>query len=61
MEVANCGGSRSFCGVAEMTSTIDFSARAGVWTERRWRGRFDVKWVYVKDVPMSTVCHISLP
>lgn len=50
--------SGKYCGVAEMTSTVEFCARAGVWTERRWRGRFDVNWLFVKDIPMSHLRHI---
>ena len=50
--------SGKFCGVAEMASTVEFCARAGVWTERRWRGRFDVNWLFVKDIPMSHLRHV---
>ncbi|KAF8542235.1 YTH domain-containing protein, partial [Trichophaea hybrida] len=52
--------SGKFCGVAEMTSTVDFTAKAGVWSEKRWRGYFDVKWLYIKDIPMSQLRNIQV-
>lgn len=51
-------GSGRFCGVAEMLSTHDQDTMVGIWTERRWKGRFDIRWLYVKDVPMSFLRHI---
>ena len=53
-------GSGRFCGVAEMLSTHDQDAMAGIWTERRWKGRFDIRWLYVKDVPMSCLRNIFI-
>ena len=53
-------GSGHFCGVAEMTSAIDYSKKAGVWTQDKWKGKFQVKWIYAKDVPNSLLRHIRL-
>ena len=53
-------GSGHFCGVAEMTSEVDFGALTGVWAQDKWKGRFDVKWIYVKDVPNNQLRHIRL-
>ena len=53
-------GSGHFCGVAEMTSEVDFSTVTGVWAQDKWKGRFDVKWIYVKDVPNNQLRHIRL-
>uniref|UniRef100_V9KFF5 YTH domain-containing family protein n=1 Tax=Callorhinchus milii TaxID=7868 RepID=V9KFF5_CALMI len=53
-------GSGHFCGVAEMKSTVDYSTCAGVWSQDKWKGRFDVRWIFVKDVPNSQLRHIRL-
>ena len=53
-------GSGHFCGVAEMTSEVDFGTVTGVWAQDKWKGRFDVKWIYVKDVPNNQLRHIRL-
>lgn len=53
-------GSGHFCGMAQMMSEVDFNTTTGVWAQDKWKGRFDVKWVYVKDVPNSQLRHIRL-
>uniref|UniRef100_A0A8C5Q1T6 YTH domain-containing family protein n=1 Tax=Leptobrachium leishanense TaxID=445787 RepID=A0A8C5Q1T6_9ANUR len=53
-------GSGHFCGVAEMKSVVDYNAYAGVWSQDKWKGKFDVKWVFVKDVPNNQLRHIRL-
>lgn len=53
-------GSGHFCGVAQMTSEVDTNTSTGVWAQDKWKGRFDVKWIYVKDVPNSQLRHIRL-
>ena len=53
-------GSGHFCGVAEMMSEVDFGTLTGVWAQDKWKGRFDVKWIYVKDVPNNQLRHIRL-
>eukprot|EP00112_Aurelia_sp_Birch-Aquarium-sp1_P007670 Seg1838.4 transcript_id=Seg1838.4/GoldUCD/mRNA.D3Y31 product="YTH domain-containing family protein 2" protein_id=Seg1838.4/GoldUCD/D3Y31 len=53
-------GSGHFCGVATMMSSVDIHIETGVWVQDKWKGRFDVKWIYVKDVPNSTLRHIRL-
>uniref|UniRef100_A0A8C3YKH4 YTH domain-containing family protein n=1 Tax=Catagonus wagneri TaxID=51154 RepID=A0A8C3YKH4_9CETA len=53
-------GSGHFCGVAEMKSPVDYGTSAGVWSQDKWKGRFDVKWIFVKDVPNSQLRHIRL-
>ncbi|KAJ3203096.1 hypothetical protein HDU82_006844 [Entophlyctis luteolus] len=42
-----------FCGVAEMTSAVDWTSnKSRVFTkDGKWEGVFDVRWIYVKDVP----------
>lgn len=53
-------GSGHFCGVAEMKSPVDHGASAGVWSQDKWKGKFDVKWIFVKDVPNNQLRHIRL-
>ena len=53
-------GSRHFCGMAEMRSRVDFSRRTELWSQDKWRGCFQVKWIYVKDVPNSLLRNIKL-
>ncbi|VDD79691.1 unnamed protein product [Mesocestoides corti] len=53
-------GSGHFCGIAEMTSGVDYSTRSGVWAQDKWQGQFSVKWIYVKDVPNMVLRHIHL-
>lgn len=53
-------GSGHFCGMAEMTSPVDYHASSGVWAQSKWKGQFEVKWIYVKDVPNSQLRHIKL-
>nr|XP_033789313.1 YTH domain-containing family protein 3 isoform X2 [Geotrypetes seraphini] len=53
-------GSGHFCGVAEMKSVVDYNAYAGVWSQDKWKGKFDIKWIFVKDVPNNQLRHIRL-
>lgn len=53
-------GSGHFCGVAQMMSGVDYGTDTGVFTQDKWKGKFDVKWIYVKDVPNSQLRHIRL-
>jgi len=52
--------SGKFCGIAEMTSRVDFNRESGVWSNNRFRGQFRVRWTHVKDVPNSALRHIYL-
>lgn len=53
-------GSGHFCGVAQMTSPLDYNKSSGVWAQDKWKGQFTVKWIYVKDVPNAQLRHIRL-
>lgn len=53
-------GSGHFCGMAQMMSSVDFDSSSGVWAQSKWQGEFSVKWIYVKDVPNSSLRHITL-
>jgi hypothetical protein len=53
-------GSGHFCGVAAMTSAVDYQSSASVWAQDKWKGTFGVRWIFVKDVPNSQLRHIKL-
>jgi len=53
-------GSGHFCGVAQMTSAVDYNSVSSVWHQDKWKGKFSLKWVYVKDVPNTQLRHIRL-
>lgn len=53
-------GSGHFCGMAQMMSEVNFDTVTGIWAQDKWKGRFEVKWIYVKDVPNSQLRHIRL-
>ncbi len=53
-------GSGHFCGVATMMSQVDIHIETGVWVQDKWKGRFEVCWIYVKDIPNNTLRHIRL-
>lgn len=50
-----------FCGVAEMTSEVDFNKDSGHWEQDKWKSEFDVRWIFVKDVPNKAFKHIVNP
>ncbi|KAJ7526797.1 hypothetical protein O6H91_16G023600 [Diphasiastrum complanatum] len=52
--------SGQFCGVAEMTGSVDFSKSMDFWQQDKWNGRFPVKWHIIKDVPNIHFRHIIL-
>jgi hypothetical protein len=54
----NCSG--QFCGVAEMTGSVDFSKNMDFWLQGKWNGCLPVKWHIIKDVPNGHFRHITL-
>ena len=53
-------GSGHFCGIAMMMSEVDLEIETGIWSQDKWKGKFEVKWCYVKDVPNNALRHIRL-
>ncbi|XP_041361405.1 YTH domain-containing family protein 2-like [Gigantopelta aegis] len=53
-------GSGHFCGLAQMVSLVDYQKSSGMCAQDKWKGQFEVKWIYVKDVPNSQLRHIRL-
>lgn len=52
--------SAQFCGMAEMTGSVDFDKSVDYWQQDKWTGQFPVKWHIIKDVPNSQFRHIIL-
>jgi hypothetical protein len=52
--------SGQFCGVAEMTSAVDFGVQAPYWQQLKWSGKFALRWHCVMDVPNAALRHIML-
>ncbi|GME67586.1 unnamed protein product [[Candida] boidinii] len=42
-----------FCGVAEMTSAVNFDTLNPIWQNSQKYGAFDIKWITIKDVPFD--------
>lgn len=43
-----------------MMTPVDYNSTSSVWSQDKWRGKFKVKWIYVKDVPNKELRHITL-
>lgn len=43
-----------------MMSEVDLEIETGIWSQDKWKGKFEVKWCYVKDVPNNALRHIRL-
>lgn len=47
-------GSGRFCGIAKMTSEVDFEKMFMYWTQdSKWMGMMSVEWIFIKDVPLK--------
>ncbi|CAC5415951.1 YTHDF [Mytilus coruscus] len=53
-------GSYQFCGMAQMMSPVDFNTYISGWEYSGFKGKFAVKWIYIKNVPNSVFRHIRL-
>lgn len=55
-------GSGKFCGVAKMTSDLDYSKTTEIWLENnRWKGVFSVEWLSIKDIPNKVFHRLRVP
>ncbi|KAL1215110.1 YTH domain-containing protein ECT3 [Cardamine amara subsp. amara] len=52
--------SGQFVGLAEMVGPVDFNKTVEYWQQDKWIGCFPVKWHFVKDIPNSSLRHITL-
>jgi hypothetical protein len=53
--------SGQFCGMAEMISSVDYNSDSQIWSQNKWKGKFDIRWIYIKNIPNSALRHIILP
>lgn len=55
-------GSMKFCGVAKMTSAVDFSSKSDIWVESsRWKGIFSVNWLVDREVSNNQFRNLRVP
>lgn len=52
--------SGQFCGMAQMISPLDYETKCDLWAQDKWNGQFQVKWIFIKDIPNSQFRHIRL-
>ncbi|KAL9139864.1 hypothetical protein ABFS82_O002800 [Erythranthe guttata] len=52
--------SGQFVGVAEMVGPVDFNKNVEYWQQDKWIGCFPLKWHIAKDLPNSSLKHITL-
>jgi len=52
--------SGQFCGMAQMSSPLDYDKKCSLWTQDKWNGQFKVEWTFLKDIPNSQFRHIRL-
>ncbi|KAJ4851595.1 hypothetical protein Tsubulata_012427 [Turnera subulata] len=52
--------SGQFVGLAEMVGPVDFQKNVEYWQQDKWTGCFPLKWHIVKDIPNSSLKHITL-
>eukprot|EP01012_Entosiphon_sulcatum_P042459 TRINITY_DN564_c0_g1_i1.p1 TRINITY_DN564_c0_g1~~TRINITY_DN564_c0_g1_i1.p1 ORF type:complete len:622 (-),score=86.73 TRINITY_DN564_c0_g1_i1:68-1933(-) len=54
-------GTNSVVGMCALTSDFaDVQTRPELWLDERWRGKFGVKWLVIKDIPHSAFKHINI-
>lgn len=57
----SCNGSGRFIGVAKMASPVDEENTFMYWTQdSKWKGLFDIDWVFIKDVPFKAFKNINI-
>lgn len=47
-----------FYGVAQMTSSVDFSKTCSLWPQNNWKGEFSVQWIFVKEISNFYLRHM---
>ncbi|KAL7272093.1 hypothetical protein RUND412_005117 [Rhizina undulata] len=45
--------SGKFSGIAEMKSCVDFRATLGLFSDKNWKGSFEIEWHLKKEVPLG--------
>ncbi|KAI6648877.1 YTH domain-containing family protein [Oopsacas minuta] len=49
-----------FCGIAEMVSEVDLYTHTGIFSQEKWKGKFRVKWIFIKDIPNQHLRRVKL-
>ena len=50
----SCNGSGRYIGVARMINEFNDTKEFNYWTQdSKWKGFFDVEWIYIKDIPFK--------
>lgn len=49
-----------FCGVAEMLTELDYSVSSNVWAQDKWKGIFQLRWIFIRDIPNPALRHLKL-
>jgi len=52
--------SGQFCGMAQMLTAIDYEKKSDLWAQDKWNGQFNLKWIFIKDIPNSQLRHMRL-
>ncbi|RYC64169.1 hypothetical protein CHU98_g2025 [Xylaria longipes] len=53
-------GSQRFCGIAQMTSGMDWVNTDNHWVEDNWKGRFTLNWLSLTELPFAGVKHVPV-
>lgn len=56
--VYSIAGSKEFCGIAEMTSSVLFDVRFMLWEKLKYDGLFQVKWHSIRNVANFKLKHV---
>ncbi|KAI3318434.1 kinase-like protein [Xylariaceae sp. AK1471] len=52
--------SQRFCGIAQMTSSMDWVNTDEHWLEDSWQGRFTLRWLCLTELPFAGVKHVPV-
>ncbi|KAI0400646.1 kinase-like protein [Xylaria palmicola] len=52
--------SQRFCGIAQMTSGMDWATTDEHWLEDNWQGRFTLRWLCLTELPFAGVRHVPV-
>ncbi|KAI1152794.1 kinase-like protein [Nemania diffusa] len=52
--------SQRFCGIAQMTSGMDWETTDEHWVDDSWKGRFTLNWLCLTELPFAGVRHVPV-
>ena len=57
----SCNGSGRYIGMARMINEFNEKKQFNYWTQdSKWKGFFDIEWIYVKDIPFKCFKMINI-